>query len=453
MISRITILAPLRHRAFSLLFGGQVISDLGDWLDLLALLSLITFTWKLGAGALAALSVALILPSILVAPFAGVWVDRWPRRTVMIACDLARAVVVLGLVWAPNLYVLLALVLAAGIFTSFFDPARQATIRFTVPEDDLLAANSLSQLSTQITKVIGPAIGGVIVLAAGPKAAFVADSLSFLLSAIILSQLPSMQEILRFAQNDMVQARHSEQSEESAGIEAALPSQEEQEEAPKSNFWSEFVAGISYIVHRKVLAIAVGSMMVTIFIIFTFDSLAALSVEQLGLNQAYLGLAVGSVGLGTAIGAVIVGQWGNRFHPLGLIGAGKVMSGVLVAILGLALIIAIRGVGAGWLPIWLLMGLAGAAIFVPYGYILQKETPPQLMGRVSSAAIGLQTFFQVLAPPLGALFATLFGLGYVFAVAGVAMALVGVFVLLVLPQVRAAEAKEDAGVEAPPQAR
>jgi len=422
MISRITILAPLRHRAFSLLFGGQVISDLGDWLDLLALLSLITFTWKLGAGALAALSVALILPSIVVAPFAGVWVDRWPRRTVMIACDLARTVVVLGLVWAPNLYVLLALVLATGVFTSFFDPARQATIRSTVPDDDLLAANSLSQLSTQFTKVIGPAIGGLIVLAAGPRAAFVADSLTFLASAIILSQLPRLAE-------------------------TALPLEEE-EEAPKGNFWSEFMAGISYIFHRRVLATAVGSMMVTVFIIFTFDSLAALSIEQLGLNQAYLGLAVGAVGLGTAIGAVVVGQWGNRFHPLSLIGTGKVISGVLVAILGLALIIAIRGIGAGWLPIWLLMGLAGAAIFVPYGYILQKETPPQLMGRVSSTAIGLQTLFQVLAPPIGALFATLFGLGYVFAVAGVAMALVGIFVLLVLPQVRAAEAKEDAGLKA-----
>ena len=112
-VARLTFLAPLRHRAFRLLFFGQVISNLGDWLNLLALSSLLLYRWNLGAGAWGAVLIALTLPSAVLGPAAGVWVDRWPRKMVMMVSDLARAVVVLGLVFAPNLPIVLALVAAA----------------------------------------------------------------------------------------------------------------------------------------------------------------------------------------------------------------------------------------------------------------------------------------------------------------------------------------------------
>ncbi len=96
-------LSPLRHRPFRLLFLGQVISNVGDWLNLLALSSLLLYRWNLGAGAWGGVLIALTLPSAVLGPVAGVWVDRWPRKPVMIAADLARAVVVAGLVFAPNL--------------------------------------------------------------------------------------------------------------------------------------------------------------------------------------------------------------------------------------------------------------------------------------------------------------------------------------------------------------
>ena len=101
MFSRIAILKPLQHRPFRLLFAGQVISDLGDWLDILAVITLIAYRWDLGAGALAALSITLAIPWAFIAPVSGVWVDRWPRKTTMIASDLIRAVVVLGLIGPP----------------------------------------------------------------------------------------------------------------------------------------------------------------------------------------------------------------------------------------------------------------------------------------------------------------------------------------------------------------
>ena len=84
----------------------------------------------------------------------------------MIGSDLARALVVLGLVWAPTLPIVLALVVAASASATFFDPAKQAVIRATVPEGDLLTANSLSQLSSNSARLLGPALGGLLVVVA-----------------------------------------------------------------------------------------------------------------------------------------------------------------------------------------------------------------------------------------------------------------------------------------------
>src|SRR3954454_7726856 len=179
--------APLKLREFRLLFSAQVASNLGDWLDYLALAVLIAYVWEDGPGALAALAVVLAVPWIAIAPFSGVLVDRWPKKAVLIGSDLARAAVVTGLVFAPNLGVLLVLAFLKVTFSTFFTPAEQATIRRVVPEDQLHAANSLSQFVLQATKVIGPALGGLLVAATSPRVAFGVDSATFLISALVLS--------------------------------------------------------------------------------------------------------------------------------------------------------------------------------------------------------------------------------------------------------------------------
>jgi MFS family permease len=394
------ILAPLRHRSFRLLFLGGLISDLGDWLNLLALLILVAYRWNLGVGALAAISIARAAPFVILAPVAGVWVDRLPRKPLMIACDLARAVAMLGLVWAPNIIAAIVILVIAESFSVFFVPARQASIREVVPDESLLAANSLTALSTQITKVIGPAIGGALVAIGGPRAAFYVDSATFVASAVCISLIQ--------------------------GLTSPAPEQDEEQE---SSFWSEFTAGLSFIYHRRVLAVAVTCATAAIFLIFTFDALGALALKDLGLDPALVGLAVAFVGLGTAIGAVLIGQMGKRINPIALMAVGVVVVGSMVAVVGAAIMARVTGLGIAWLPVWLILGLAAAGLFVPYSYILQRETPRELLGRVFATSGGLQTTFQILAPLLGAVLAAQFGIGFVYTVAGIALAAVGLAVL------------------------
>ena len=367
---------------------------------------------------------AAALPGVIVAPWAGVWVDRLPRKQLMIAADLARALVVFGMVFAPDLPTLLVLVFLKFSFSAVFGPARQATIRQTVPDEDLLPANGLSQLSIQGTKIIGPLIGAAIVSLWGPRAAFAIDSVTFLISAAFLSQLvlPSV-----------VVAEDEEEGEDEA------------ETAP--GFWSEFRAGIAYIAGSRTLAVAVLGMSAALFMIFTFDGLGPLALRELGVGEALLGLAMGSVGLGTAVGAIVVSQWGNRFQPFIVIGGGMLVAGLAVAVVGLAAMSHANATGLAWIPLWLLIGLAGAAIFVPYGFVLQSETPPALMGRVFASATGLQTACQLAAPVVGAAIAEVTGIGFVLAAFGVGLSVVGLAVVIVRPRMRTGADAVDASIE------
>jgi MFS family permease len=423
-VGRVAILIPLRHRAFRYLFAGQVVSDLGDWLDFLALIALIIYHWDLGAPALAALSVTAALPSILVAPVAGVWVDRLPRKWLMIGADLGRAAIVLGLVWAPDLVTVLVLVFMKFTLSAVFGPARQATIRMVLPDEDLLPANGLTQLSIQGTKVLGPLVGGVIVSLAGPRAAFLVDSITFLVSAAFLTQLPSR-----------------------ALITSAESEEEEEEEEVEQGFWAEFRSGLAIIFKRRALGVAVVGMAAALFMIFTFDGLGPLALRDLGVGESLLGLAIGSVGLGTAVGAIVVSQWGGRLPPFLVMGGGMLVAGALVAIVGTAAILHLNAAGLTWIPVWLAIGLSGAAVFVPYGYILQRETPPDMMGRVFATANGVQTTFQLSAPVVGAALAELTSIGLVLGIFGVGLSLVGLAVMAFRPAVGATMADVDATPE------
>lgn len=413
------ILAPLRHRTFRLLFGGQVISDLGDWLDFLALIALIVSQWNLGASALAALSVAVALPFAVIAPLSGVWADRLPHKALMVAADIGRALVVFGLVFAPNLYIVLALVFIRGVFSTFFGPARQATIASVVPQEDLLAANSLSQLSFQLMKILGPALGGLLVAAVGPRSAFMVDAVTFLVSAAFIIQLPNI-------------------------VSAAQTKEAGEEQAP--SFWREFREGLSYLINRRSLFMAVASNSVAMFIIFTFDSLGVLALKEVGISEALFGLTIGSIGLGTAVGAIAIGQWGKRIHPFVTLGAGQIGGGLIIALLGVAVMLHARGTGA-WVIVYVLIGLSAAAVFVPYGYVIQVETPPELLGRVFATAGGIQNALLLMAPPLCAVLAELWGVGSVFTVAGIALAVLGLVVFFLRPTIATQAATEDAALQ------
>jgi MFS family permease len=400
--------APLRLREYRLLFSGQCVSNLGDWLDFIALAVLIAYVWEMGASALAALSIAIAIPWIFVAPFAGVLVDRWPKKRVLIGSDLVRAALVAGLVVAPSLPVLLVLVFLKTSVATFFAPADQATIRILVPEAQLHAANALSQFVQQSTKVIGPALGGRIVAVASPRVAFGIDAATFLVSAAILSRMRPI--------DDPAARRAAGASDDGDGDGA-------------SGYWAELREGLTYIAHRRALVLCIVGFGATIFLLFCFDSLSALGFQQLGVSKGLFGLAIAGIGAGGVLGTIAVGRSGGEVNPFTLLGGGTVIVGGCVALIGAALLTDLDAPPWIWTPVLMVVGIASAGILVAAPTIIQKETPPELMGRVSTSASAIPTGFQMFAPIAGAAVAEWQSVGFVFATAGGGLAVLGIAVV------------------------
>ena len=180
-----------RNRDFRLLWLGQVISQLGDWFDTIALFTLVLRLTGSGR-AVGLVLVARFLPSVVLSPLSGVLADRFNRRHIMIASDAVRAVVVLGFLFVrrpehlPLLYALTILQLA---FSAFFEPARSAAIPSIVRSRDLVTANTISSVTWSAMLTLGAAIGGPVTDLFGTDAAFVIDSITYFVSALFIVSL------------------------------------------------------------------------------------------------------------------------------------------------------------------------------------------------------------------------------------------------------------------------
>ncbi|MGW0531364.1 MFS transporter [Streptomyces sp. NPDC003032] len=399
--------AALRHRRFRVLFASQVVSSIGDWLDYLALIVLVTYVWDQGAGALAAVSVATAVPLVLLAPVAGALADRVrDRKAVLIGCDVARAGLVLGFLAAPGLPVLLTLVVLKVSFSALFNPAYQSTLRSVVPERDMLSAMSLTVFANQAAKIAGPALSGLIVALWGVRAAFVADAATFVLSGLLLCavRLPR-----RPARDD-----------------AGYPG--ERHGAGKGKLWAETVEGVAFIARTPALIAVIGSMAATLFLVLAFDTLSPLAMRELSVGEQDLGYVVAAVGLGAVLGTLAISQWGTRARPFVLLGLAQITVGALVGGIGFGLGAGVDGLPLLWMSVAFGIGFAAAGIMVVFPYVLHRETPQELIGRVTSTANAFPVLLQLAAPPLGAVLAGWFSVGFVFRTAGAALCVVGVVV-------------------------
>jgi len=184
---RLSPFAVFRNRNFSKMWTGQLVSTMGTALTSLAA-SIYVFRLTNSAMSVGLMLMATAAPSLLVGLFAGVLVDRFDRKRIMIAADLMRAVLVflipflvpLSVIW---LYVIVMLTSAIG---QFFDPAHESVLPEVASEEELAAANSLMAISSFGSTSIGFAASGLIASAADISWAFYLDAISFLFSALCI---------------------------------------------------------------------------------------------------------------------------------------------------------------------------------------------------------------------------------------------------------------------------
>lgn len=173
------------------LWFAQIVSELGDWLNFVALIQIIKqFSGSAQASGL--LIILQMMPLVIFSPFSGALADRFDRRKIMIVADLLRAGVVLGLLTihrADQLWLLYLLSAMQFSLTAFFEPARSALLPNLAKGEELIQANALTGVTWSIILALGGALGGIISDLFGNQIAFLVDSATFLLSAGILLRL------------------------------------------------------------------------------------------------------------------------------------------------------------------------------------------------------------------------------------------------------------------------
>jgi MFS family permease len=277
------------HNDFLRLWGAQTVSQFGSQISLLALPLVAILVLDASTFEVAALGAMDTLPFLLFALPAGVWVDRLPRRPILVLADFGRAVALLTIPVAAALdaltiWQLFAIGFAVGILTVFFDVAYQSYLPALVERDQLVEGNSRLEVSRSAAQIGGPGIAGVLVQAVTAPYAILADAVSFLLSALLVCRIRRREP---------------------------MP-----ERAEGSSMRAELLEGLRYIVRDprwRAISVYVAS--------FNFCSSLAFSiflvyaVRELGLSSLTIGLVFGLGNFGWLAGALLAGRISHRLGP------------------------------------------------------------------------------------------------------------------------------------------
>lgn len=206
-----------RNTGFRRLWISQFVSGIGDWLVIGLLMPLVTVLSGGSSFAVAGILIAKLLPALVLSSLTGVLVDRFDRRRLMIACDLARAALTLGLLFTNSLAIIYLIVLLMEVGSLFFFPAKNALIPHLVAEEDVAVANGLSYTTQQAAMLVGltasgamlalferlvrmvlesglpliDLLGGLVAPALlGPRAGVLLNSMTFLVSAAFIVSIP-----------------------------------------------------------------------------------------------------------------------------------------------------------------------------------------------------------------------------------------------------------------------
>jgi len=347
----------LRQRSFALLWFGQLISLVGDWVLFIALPFYI-FSLTGSALATSAMFMAMTLPRLLFGSLAGVFVDRWDRRRTMITADLLRAAVLLLLLvvrsreWVWLIYVA---ALVESAVSQFFNPAKSAIIPRLVGERDLLAANSLNALGDSLTRLVGPALGGALMSWLGLNSVVIFDSASYLISALMIA---------------LIVVPAAAPAEPSLTMPAAAS-------APWAAVWREWQDGLRLVKKERLVTAIFVILGVALFADSIITVLIVPFVKEIMRSDAQrLGWLMTAQGMGGIAGGLLMGRLGQavphrRLIPLGLCA----LAVVLLVIINLPV-----------LPLALtLMALGGVAVMawvIGSETLLQASVADQFRGRI-----------------------------------------------------------------------
>jgi predicted MFS family arabinose efflux permease len=394
------VIGPLRHRDFSLLFWGGLVSVAGDWM-LVAVLPYVVYVRTGSTIATAGMTVAELAPGIVLGSAAGVLVDRWDRQRLLVVVNLAQALVVLVLfafVMRPSLVGVVYVVAAAQSALSAFSlPAENSLLPTLLGPDELVAANALNTLNNRVGRLAGLPLGPVVYSLGGLGAVAAVDAATFAAAAALVA---------------LMRAR------------PAVP----RESAESGRFFVEWRDGIALVRRER----SIGVLFV-VFGLMTFggtmlDPLFAPWVRDvLHAGPGVYALLMTVHAASGIAGSLVVGAAGARLSPRLLCGVGSTVAGVLLLVRVNVPVVAVAVVLSA------VAGVTAVGSSVGVDTLAQQRTPEAYRGRVFGTLQATIWLLSLLGAVVGGVGAERLGLLAMLDVAAALVGLAGVVVLLALP--------------------
>jgi MFS family permease len=364
---------------------AQVVSLLGDFLALFAVISVVSFRLHGTPAQVTGVQIAYMLPFALISPIAGVFVDRWPVKPTLVSSDLIRAVLVCALFVAVSLWQIYVVLAALSCVSTFFAPAQSVTIRSHVPAHGLISANALMQMAMMGIRVVGPSAAGLLVASFGPNICYAVDFVSFIASAALIGTVtiirpPSAPRATTESANSKVHAILHDMGE-----------------------------GARFIVHHAAISFVVMAMAAGMFVMGCFGPLIAVYVRDwLHATALVFGIVSAMVGIGMMLGMPVVRRVSGKVSNPTLVLAGLAGIGLGALILGALPWVVFSMLGC------FTLGFAFAGVIVPAQTLMQRETPHALLGRISSTMMSMIFFAQLVGLMLSGILANAIGVRAVF---------------------------------------
>ncbi len=394
-------IAIIQNRRYFPLWLGQLVSSLGDTLNYIAL---VIYVYQLtGSGFdLSKLSIFQIIPILLISPLAGVVIDRFRRKTVLIAADVVRALLILGLAIAPNVTAIYALAVLVAIATTFFRPTVQAVIPAMIREEELLAANSVAWSTEQLVQIVGSAVAGGLILWIGPKAAFVFNAGTFLFSAAMI-----------------------------ATMDVPFVPIPDSEKRGWRLYLDEMRAGLDYALHDVFVSrLVVVQMLASLAVGGTSALLVVLSQQHLQLPPAGFSTLLLAIGSGALLGPFLLGLFTQNYKDMRLLFVPYLIRGIGDILIAL--------VASFPFTLFLLFvyGLNTSTGMVVYNSIMQVSTPDWVKGRVFTLMDMAWSIMEIVSIGTAGLLADAWGIRPVYYMGGALLIVAGLFGLSLLGRYR-----------------
>lgn len=388
-----------RNPSYFPLWLSQLISSFGDTLHYIALVVLVYQLTGQGA-AVAVLVAAEAIPILLLGPIAGVVIDRFSRKSVLITADLARATLVLTLIWPQGAWH--AYLVAAGIAAgnTFFNPTVQAIIPLLTTEEQRLAANSVAWSTGRLVQIIASAIAGGLIAIIGTDAAFALNAATFVISATLIVRLVIPPHAGQLGTNTK------------RGLDRYL---------------GEAREGLHYALHdRLVSRLLIVQSLASFAVGATGAMLIVLSEQHLDLQPSGFAWLIGAIGAGALLGPLIPNTLARDYRnarwlfvPYIIRGAGDVLIAIVTP-----------------LPIALLIlfvyGLNTSTGMVVYSSTVQGAVPDKVRGRVFTLLDVSWNAMRLLSLAMGAIVVDVVGIQALFWTGGALLAGAGILGLVLL---------------------